>query len=94
VAARRPPWAGYARRQPEKTVLHKVVRESLETFLANMPVAFSCRTPDSDGVGPPPPDFAASAKRAADQALARAGPAAQVDRLEGEGLRCCLEIGA
>ena len=36
VAASRPPWAAYARRQPEKTLLHKVVRENLETFLAEV----------------------------------------------------------
>ena len=36
VVARRPPWAAYARRQPEKTLLHKVVRENLETFLAEV----------------------------------------------------------
>jgi hypothetical protein len=28
------PLAGYRRREPEKTVLHQVVRDRLETFLA------------------------------------------------------------
>ena len=35
-AARQPLPSGYARRRPEKTVLHQVVRENLETFLAEL----------------------------------------------------------
>ena len=45
-AASAPPRSGFTRREPEKTLLHQVVRENLESFLAQV----SAEDPDGPGL--------------------------------------------